>query len=153
MNGKHRKTSGQNTARGTMKWLCSTTTLDPTLQETSVKMGSPTLPAVFSRRHSLWLSPALMKVAWPGWPTISILWRSQKLDLFKRWWKIFSTWDLSLPKIWEKVVTNDEKYFVWYICNYFCCIKPQIWWKKAEAKLYTLYLCLILIIYTVKNSK
>ena len=78
--------------RDTIKWFwqCSTPCCESGQDILgNVEMGSPTLPAVFSRRCFLWLSLVSINGTRPGWPALTVLWRSKKLDRFvdslKRW--------------------------------------------------------------------
>lgn len=93
---QHWKTNSCNTTRGMIKWFCSMTLLDPTLQTGQdvtgeVEKGSATPPTILFRRCSLGLSPVSIHGTWHGWSALSIVWRSRALDRFVdrlKWWPI-----------------------------------------------------------------
>ena len=91
---EHWKTNGRNITRDTIKWFAAWQCSTPCCKSGqdifgNVEIGSPTPPAVFSRRCSLWLSLVSINGTRPGWPALPVLWRSKKLDRFvdslKRW--------------------------------------------------------------------
>jgi len=102
------------------KVICSMTMLDPMLRKWTYleTLKWEVLPAVFSRRCSLWLSLVSINDTRSSWPALPVLWRSKKLDRFvhsfKRW-PVFSTRDsYATRKMGE---SNGQRWTILWIIN------------------------------------
>lgn len=97
-------------------------------------MGGTTPTIILFRHCFFWTIPFfdLLHCAWPGWPAIQILSRSQELDrlihCFKRW-PLFRRRIRTLPEKWEKGVTNNRQYFQYYMYCIVSAFKSQTFWR------------------------